>query len=139
MSNVALKTSGLVPLYELSISVEPTGIRIILGKYAVKCTGKNYIPQRFTDELREQGFHRLSNRVPVGDIDKLQRVQRYDHPDHISRYVYFLEGDLDKSKSAVKAEIEATITKMKKAMDETHDAWINKTPRPTHEHTPKSS
>lgn len=132
MSTAALKTNGLITLYELAMSVEPTGIRILVGKYAMKCTGKNYIPQMLTDELREQGFCSLNHRVPVVDINKVCRVQMYDHPTHIGRYIYFLEGDLDKSKAAIKAELEAVITRMKKSMDETHSAWSNKTPRPTH-------
>lgn len=133
MKAAVSKPVEVIALYELRISVEPTGILIRLNKYAVKFTGKNYCPVRITDEMEDQKFHHgLTSRVPVEEVNKVRRVSFHDNPTHIGRNIYFLDGpgNQEKAVAAVKAEIEQIVTKMKKDMDECYRAWTERIMRP---------
>ena len=125
------KPSQVIALYELRISVEADGILVMLFKYPVTFTGKNYIPQVVTDELRRQGFNfGLPQRVAADDILKVHRTGFQDKTSHVGRDIYFLEGDLDRAKELVKASLAEAITSMKHQMDGLHEAWTSKKMRP---------
>lgn len=125
------KPQSVIALYELRISVEASGILVMLFKYPVTFTGKNYIPQMVTDELRKQGFNfGLPQRVGADEIMKVHRTGFSDKTSHVGRDIYFLEGDLDRAKDLVKASLAEAITSMKTQMDGLHEAWTAKKMRP---------
>jgi hypothetical protein len=126
-----MSKSQIIALYELRISVEACGILVMLFKYPVTFTGKNYMPQMVTDELRSQGFNfGLPQRVLADDLMKVHRTGLSDKTTHVGRDIYFLEGDLDKAKDMLKASLEEAITSMKKQMDGLHSAWTERKMRP---------
>lgn len=126
-----MNKSQVIALYELRISVEASGILVLLFKYPVTFTGKNYVPQMVTDELRKEGFnYGLPQRVRADDIMKVHRTGLKDHADHVGRDIYFLEGELDKAKDLVKASVHETITRMTKQINDLNTVWTERKMRP---------
>jgi len=130
MKTAAPKTE-IITLYEFVVAVDPTGIAASIRKYAVKFTGKNYLPQMVTHELRQQGFSvGLHERVKADEIMQVRRVRMYDRPDEVGRNVYFLEGDRAKAQKAAMDSLNETVERMKKDVDGMHAAWTEKKMRP---------
>lgn len=126
-----MKSLPIIALHELRISIEPDGILVMLFKYAVTCTGKNYIPQMVSDDLYKQGFNStLSSRVKIDEIMQVKRTGMHDLTAHIGRSIYYLDGQQDEAKKLVKNSLETTINRMKDQMDKVHAAWLARTPRP---------
>lgn len=121
----------VIALYELRVTVEPTGILIQHYKYPVKFTGKNYLPVQVTTELEGQGYdYRLSHRVPADEIGVVRRTARFDSTSNVGREIYHLDGGLDAAKKLIVEAVDKIINKMNGEMDLMHEAWVNRVERP---------
>src|SRR5208283_2984249 len=121
----------IIALYELRVTVEPTGILIQHYKYPVKCTGKNYLPVPVTDELSAEGYeYRLNSRVPVSEIGVVRRTARFDATSNVGREIYHLEGGLEAAKKLVVESVNNIINKMNGEMALMHEAWVIRKERP---------
>lgn len=81
----------IVDLYEITIYAECDGVRARIDKYPTKRTGKNFLPLRVTDEMAAQGYsHRMYSRVPITDLNTIQRVGHAGVCDHVWRQAYCL-------------------------------------------------
>jgi hypothetical protein len=100
----------------------------------VKFTGRNYVQLPWVDAFDNQGFnYRLGSRVPAKDILAVQRTAMMDGTDHVSRSVYYLEGQEQQAKELVKAALNLRIQMMKDQMDLIHTAWTTRKERPRRE------
>lgn len=125
--------SPTIALFELRVWVDTTGILIQRYKYPTGFTGKNYIRRQVTDELEAQGYHfGLYSRVSVDDIMKVRNSARDDTTASVGREIYYLEGQEDKAKELIRAELDKTIQKMNGQMVLLHESWVNRKERPRH-------
>lgn len=121
----------IVALYDLRVSVEPTGILTQLLKFPTKFTGKNYIPVRLTDKMEEDKFNfGLSSRVKADEIMVLRTPYFGDRDSHVDRQIYFLEGQFEEAKTKVRTEIDTILTRMKANTEKMHEAWVKRIDRP---------
>jgi hypothetical protein len=111
-------------LYEIVIRLETDGIRARREKYKTKRTAMNFLALRITDEEHEQGYsHRMSSRVPVGQLMRVQSLGFGDGSDHICRHGYCLPEQQAELLAALKAEITATVKRMRENILKLDALW----------------
>jgi len=122
----------IIPLYEIRVSVDPTGVVSQLFKVPVTFSGKNYIPQRMTKALEDEGYDYFggNGRVPVDQVMKVNRCGMWDKVDHVSYEIHFLEGDKEKAVAMLRAFLDEKLSSMKKDMESMYEAWVTRRERP---------
>ena len=114
----------IVDLYEITIYAECDGVRAKIEKYPTKRTDKNFLPLSLTDEMEAKGYsHRMYGRVPVGDLNKLQRCGFGDGCDHVRRHAFCLAEDREKVFNSMRMEIDLTVRRLHERTTQLLASW----------------
>lgn len=124
-----MKNDEFVDLYQLTCFVDVAlGCKTTLSKYKVKKTDKNYIYQGWTEEDEKNGYNGgvwAGRREPLDCILKVDSNLRAS-PSYVSRYVFFLDGQLEQAKELLRIEMTSVMEKMKSELDKIYNFWINR-------------
>ncbi len=103
--------SEIVPVFELSIKLSPTELKIIRRKYKTKETSINYVPVDVTKEDYEEGFeYHGSSRIKKTSILRLSKGFGGDSFNCLRRYVLYLDGQEEQAKNLILDSIEKTLS-----------------------------
>ncbi len=131
--------SVFVDLFEIRAWIEHDGVKASVSRYYTKFTGQNYLPHaipvdqediKTPDGRRKYSISRLFNRVAPKELMQVRRPGLSgDQPNHVSRSIYFLEGDLEKAREMVTASMDEVITRMRNDAEKLYQVWHSR-PRP---------